>query len=35
MIILGINFFFEHTSVSIIQDGKLVFSAEEERFTGI
>ncbi len=35
MIILGINFFFEHTSVSVIQDGKLVFSAEEERFSGI
>lgn len=35
MIIMGINFFFEHTSVSIIKDGKLVFSAEEERFSGI
>lgn len=35
MIILGINFFFEHTSVAVIQDGKLVFSAEEERFSGI
>ena len=35
MIILGINFFFEHTSVSVVQDGKLVFSAEEERFSGI
>ena len=35
MKILGINFFFEHTSVAIIDDGKLVFSAEEERFTGI
>ena len=35
MIILGVNFFFEHTSVSVIQDGKLVFSSEEERFSGI
>ncbi len=35
MIIFGINFFFEHTSVSVIEDGKLVFSAEEERFSGI
>ena len=35
MLIFGINFFFEHTSVSVIQDGKLVFSAEEERFSGI
>lgn len=35
MIIFGINFFFEHTSVSVIQDGKLVFSVEEERFSGI
>lgn len=35
MIILGINFFFEHLSVSLIQDGVLVYSAEEERFSGI
>ena len=35
MKILGINFFFEHISVAIIDDGRLVFSAEEERFTGI
>lgn len=35
MIILGINFFFEHTSVSVIMDGTLVFTAEEERFSGI
>ena len=35
MIILGINFYFEHISVAVIQDGKLVFSAEEERFSGI
>lgn len=35
MIILGINFFFEHSSVSAIIDGKLVYSAEEERFSGI
>lgn len=35
MIILGVNFFFEHTSVSVILDGKLVFSSEEERFCGI
>lgn len=35
MTIMGINFFFEHTSVSIVKDGKLVFSVEEERFSGI
>lgn len=35
MIVFGVNFFFEHTSVAVIQDGKLVFSAEEERFSGI
>lgn len=35
MIILGVNFFFEHSSVSVIIDGKLVYSAEEERFSGI
>ena len=35
MIILGINFFFEHISVAYIVDGKLMFAAEEERFTGI
>lgn len=35
MIIIGINFFFEHTSVSVIQDNKLVFSTEEERYNGI
>lgn len=35
MKILGINFFFEHISVAVIDDGRLVFSAEEERFTGI
>lgn len=35
MIILGINYFFEHISVAVIQDGKLLFSAEEERFSGI
>lgn len=35
MIIMGINYFFEHTSVSIIKDGKLLFSSEEERFSGI
>lgn len=35
MIILGINFFFEHTSVSIIKNGSLLFFSEEERFNGI
>ena len=35
MIILGINFFFEHTSISIIKDGALLFFSEEERFSGI
>lgn len=35
MIIIGVNFFFEHTSVSVIKDNKLVFSTEEERFNGI
>ncbi|MBR4410213.1 MAG: hypothetical protein IKV72_01560 [Firmicutes bacterium] len=35
MIILGVNFFFEHSSVAVIEDGKLVYSAEEERFSGI
>ena len=35
MIIVGINYYFEHSSVSIIKDGVLVFSAEEERFNGI
>jgi carbamoyltransferase len=35
MNILGINNFFEHPSISIICDGKLVFSIEEERLTKI
>lgn len=35
MIILGINFFFEHTAVSIIKNGSLLFFSEEERFSGI
>ena len=35
MIIVGINFFFEHSSVSVIKDGELVFSVEEERLNGI
>lgn len=35
MIILGVSFFFEHSSVAIIKDRELVYSAEEERFSGI
>jgi len=35
MTIVGINFFFEHTSVSVIKNGRLVFSTEEERYNGI
>lgn len=35
MIILGINSFFEHPSISIISDGRLLFSVEEERLTKI
>ena len=35
MIILGVNYFFEHPSVAIIENGKLVYVAEEERFNGI
>jgi len=35
MIILGINSFFEHPSVAIISDGKLLFSIEEERLSKI
>jgi carbamoyltransferase len=35
MRILGINYFFEHTSVAILEDGVLMFSAEEERFNKI
>lgn len=32
---VGINSFFEHPSVAMVQDGKVSFAAEEERFTGI
>ena len=35
MIVLGINFYFEHPSVCILIDGRLVFFAEEERFNRI
>lgn len=35
MIVLGINFYFEHSSVAIIKNGILVYAAEEERFSGI
>jgi carbamoyltransferase len=32
---LGINSFFEHPAVALVCDGRLVFAAEDERFTGI
>ena len=33
MNILGINAFFHDSSAALVQDGKLVAAAEEERFT--
>ncbi len=34
MIVIGSNWFTEHdNAVAVIQDGRLVFAAEEERFT--
>lgn len=35
MLIMGINSYFEHPSVALIEDGKILFAAEDERFTGI
>jgi len=35
IITLGINSFFEHPSISLIENGKVIFAAEDERFTGI
>tara|TARA_Y100000310_G_scaffold2925_1_gene3901 strand:+ start:6129 stop:7826 length:1698 start_codon:yes stop_codon:yes gene_type:complete len=35
MITLGINSFFEHPSIALLCDGKIIFAAEDERFTGI
>lgn len=35
MIYLGINSFFEHPSVAFVKDGKILYAAEDERFTGI
>lgn len=35
MFILGINSFFEHPSVSILSDNKVLFAMEDERITGI
>jgi len=32
---VGINSYFEHPSVAIIDDGKLLYAAEDERFTGL
>jgi carbamoyltransferase len=35
VLILGINSYFEHPAVALIEDGSVLFAAEEERFTGI
>lgn len=35
MNILGVNSYFEHPAVALIVDGRLVFAAEDERFTRI
>ncbi|NHB89170.1 carbamoyltransferase [Photorhabdus tasmaniensis] len=35
MIILGINSFFEHPSVALLKDGKLLYAIEDERITRI
>ncbi|PZT72150.1 MULTISPECIES: carbamoyltransferase family protein [unclassified Streptomyces] len=35
MLIMGINSYFEHPSVALIEDGEVLFAAEDERFTGI
>ncbi len=35
MIILGINYYFEHPAVAIIKDGELIFAMEDERLTRI
>jgi carbamoyltransferase len=35
MLILGINSYFEHPSVALVEDGRVLFAAEDERFTGI
>ncbi|WP_404955617.1 carbamoyltransferase [Streptomyces sp. 147326] len=35
MIVLGVNSYFEHPSAALLQDGRLLFAAEDERFTGI
>ncbi len=32
---VGINSYFEHPSIAIIEDSKLLFAAEDERFTGL
>jgi carbamoyltransferase len=35
IITLGINSFFEHPSIALIENGNVIFAAEDERFTGI
>ncbi|MCY0933934.1 carbamoyltransferase [Streptomyces sp. H34-S4] len=35
MLIMGINSYFEHPAVALVEDGKVLFAAEDERFTGI
>lgn len=35
MLFLGINSFFEHPSVALIEGGNILYAVEDERFTGI
>ncbi|MFE2141815.1 carbamoyltransferase [Streptomyces sp. NPDC059456] len=35
MLIMGINSYFEHPAVALVEDGEVLFAAEDERFTGI
>ncbi|EFL19354.1 carbamoyltransferase C-terminal domain-containing protein [Streptomyces sp. C] len=35
MIVLGVNSYFEHPSAALLQDGRLLFAVEDERFTGV
>ena len=35
MLVLGLHPWMKNTSAALVEDGKLLFAAEEERFTGI